>query len=50
MQLAASPALEGVTGKYFENGEAVEPAPLGAGRGAREAPLGGERAMVKLTA
>ena len=28
VQLAASPALESVTGKYFENGEAVDPAPL----------------------
>ena len=28
VQLAASPDLEGVTGKYFENGQAVEPAPL----------------------
>jgi NAD(P)-dependent dehydrogenase (short-subunit alcohol dehydrogenase family) len=28
VQLAASPALEGVTGKYFETGEAVDPAPL----------------------
>ena len=26
--LATDPALEGVTGKYFENGQAVEPAPL----------------------
>jgi NAD(P)-dependent dehydrogenase (short-subunit alcohol dehydrogenase family) len=29
VQLAASPELEGVTGKYFENGQAVDPAPLG---------------------
>ncbi|HKV10686.1 MAG TPA: SDR family oxidoreductase [Thermoanaerobaculia bacterium] len=29
VQLAADPALEGVTGKYFERGKAVEPAPLG---------------------
>lgn len=29
VQLAADPALEGVTGKYFERGRAVEPAPLG---------------------
>ena len=28
VQLAADPALEGVTGKYFEKGVAVEPAPL----------------------
>jgi retinol dehydrogenase 14 len=28
VQLAASPALEGVTGRYFENGAAVDPAPL----------------------
>jgi len=28
VQLAAGPELEGVTGKYFENGQAVEPAPL----------------------
>jgi retinol dehydrogenase-14 len=28
VQLAASPDLEGVTGKYFEDGRAVEPAPL----------------------
>lgn len=28
VQLAADPALEGVTGKYFERGKAVEPAPL----------------------
>ena len=28
VQLAASPALEGVTGKYFEDGKAVDPAPL----------------------
>jgi NAD(P)-dependent dehydrogenase (short-subunit alcohol dehydrogenase family) len=27
VQLAASPELEGVTGKYFEDGKAVEPAP-----------------------
>lgn len=27
-KLAASPDLEGVTGKYFEKGRAVEPAPL----------------------
>jgi NAD(P)-dependent dehydrogenase (short-subunit alcohol dehydrogenase family) len=26
--LATDPSLEGVTGKYFENGQAVEPAPL----------------------
>lgn len=29
VQLAADPALENVTGAYFENGRAVEPAPLG---------------------
>ena len=28
VQLAASPELEGVTGKYFEDGKAVDPAPL----------------------
>jgi NAD(P)-dependent dehydrogenase (short-subunit alcohol dehydrogenase family) len=28
VQLAASPELEGVTGKYFEKGKPVEPAPL----------------------
>jgi NAD(P)-dependent dehydrogenase (short-subunit alcohol dehydrogenase family) len=28
VQLAASPELEGVTGKYFEDGRVVEPAPL----------------------
>ena len=28
VQLAASPELEGVTGKYFEQGKAVAPAPL----------------------
>jgi retinol dehydrogenase-14 len=28
VQLAASPELEGVTGKYFENGQEVPPAPL----------------------
>jgi NAD(P)-dependent dehydrogenase (short-subunit alcohol dehydrogenase family) len=28
VQLAAAPELEGVTGKYFENGKAVPPAPL----------------------
>ncbi|HSK76031.1 MAG TPA: SDR family oxidoreductase [Thermoanaerobaculia bacterium] len=28
VQLAASPELEGVTGKYFERGKAVAPAPL----------------------
>jgi len=28
VQLAASSALEGVTGKYFENGQPVDPAPL----------------------
>jgi len=28
VQLAASPELEGVTGKYFEDGKVVEPAPL----------------------
>lgn len=28
VQLAASPELEGVTGKYFEKGKAVTPAPL----------------------
>jgi retinol dehydrogenase 14 len=26
--LATDPALEGVTGKYYENGQAIEPAPL----------------------
>jgi NAD(P)-dependent dehydrogenase (short-subunit alcohol dehydrogenase family) len=34
VQLAASPELEGVTGKYFEDGKVVDPAPL-----AREASL-----------
>ncbi|HEV2845757.1 MAG TPA: SDR family oxidoreductase [Thermoanaerobaculia bacterium] len=29
VQLAASPELEGVTGKYFEKGKPVPPAPLG---------------------
>jgi NAD(P)-dependent dehydrogenase (short-subunit alcohol dehydrogenase family) len=29
VQLAADPALEGVTGQYFETGKRVEPAPLG---------------------
>jgi NAD(P)-dependent dehydrogenase (short-subunit alcohol dehydrogenase family) len=29
VQLAADPGLEGVTGKYFERGRAVAPAPLG---------------------
>jgi len=28
VQLAASPELEGVTGKYFEDGKVVDPAPL----------------------
>jgi NAD(P)-dependent dehydrogenase (short-subunit alcohol dehydrogenase family) len=28
VQLAASPELEGVTGRYFEKGQAVDPAPL----------------------
>jgi len=28
VQLAASPDVEGVTGKYFEDGQVVEPAPL----------------------
>ena len=28
MALAAARELEGVTGKYFEKGQAVEPAPL----------------------
>ena len=28
VQLAASPELAGVTGKYFEKGRIVEPAPL----------------------
>ncbi len=28
LQLVVRPDLEGVTGKYFENGKAVEPAPL----------------------
>jgi hypothetical protein len=28
VQLAADPALEGVTGKYFETGKEVAPAPL----------------------
>ena len=28
VQLAASPDLEGVTGKYFEEGQRVDPAPL----------------------
>ena len=49
VQLAASPALEGVTGRYFENGEAVDPAPL-----ARDASLATRlwdvsARMVKLT-
>src|SRR5262245_6086173 len=29
VRLAASPELEGVTGKYFEEGQRVDPAPLG---------------------
>lgn len=29
VQLAADPALEGVTGKYFETGTMIDPAPLG---------------------
>ncbi len=28
VQLAASPDVQGVTGKYFEDGQVVEPAPL----------------------
>ena len=50
VQLAASRDLEDVTGKYFENGEAVDPAPL-----ARDASLATRlwdvsAQMVKLTA
>ena len=33
VQLAADPGLEGVTGKYFERGKAVAPAPLGRDEG-----------------
>ena len=40
VQLAASPELEGVTGRYFEGGRPVAPSTARAGRGARRAVCG----------
>ena len=43
VQLAVDPALEGVTGKYFEKGVESTPAPLARDEGSRKTSMGGER-------